>query len=70
MRVAQPVSERTREVLTAAEIDGTHLRLTEQLSLKEYKAVNTVLEAVGGKWSRKHQAFPRKLRLTQFPGNT
>jgi SAM-dependent methyltransferase len=56
MRVTQPVSDRTREVLAAAETEGCHLRLTEKLPPKEYKAVDVVLRRLGGTWSRKHQA--------------
>ena len=40
-------------MLAAAVIDGTHLKLSGQLSPKEYEAVTTVLEAVGGTWSGK-----------------
>jgi predicted RNA methylase len=56
MRVTQPVADRTREVLAAAKVDGHHLRLPEQLSSKEYKAVDVVLRRLGGTWNRKHKA--------------
>lgn len=39
--------------LSAGETDGNVFRLTADMDRKEYLAVNKVLEAAGGKWSRK-----------------
>lgn len=51
---------RVREILGAAEISGTDLRLVGQLDRKEYAQVNEVLENLGGRWNRKLRAhvFP------------
>lgn len=43
-------------VLSAAEIADGGLRLVGQLERKLYEATNKVLEAAGGKWSRKAKA--------------
>jgi predicted RNA methylase len=43
-------------ILERADTDGAALRLTGQLDRKNYVAVNAVLEAVGGKWSKKAKA--------------
>ncbi|WP_065325829.1 methyltransferase [Tritonibacter mobilis] len=47
-------------VLSSAECEGSHLRLTGQLDRKLYTDTNKVLEVAGGKWNRKHKAhiFP------------
>lgn len=45
------LDERTRAVLAAARIDGTHLRLAEQLTRAEYTPVKQVLQALGGVWT-------------------
>jgi predicted RNA methylase len=41
------------EVLAGMKVDGTTVRIGQQLDRKLYSKVNTVLEALGGKWSRK-----------------
>jgi hypothetical protein len=56
MRATRPVSDRTREVLATAEVHGHHVRLTEQLTSKDYKNVDTALRALGGTWNRAAQA--------------
>lgn len=43
---------RTREILTAAQVNGRHVTLTGQLDRAEYVAVDGVLTALGGKWNR------------------
>ncbi len=43
-------------VLRAVEIEGSNVRITEQLDRKLYQAVNEVLERIGGKWNRKAKA--------------
>lgn len=47
-------------VLKNAEIDGTELRITEQLDRKLYQKTAKVLNAMGGKWvtSKKATVFP------------
>lgn len=47
------VSEKVLNILNAAEVDNGILRVKEQLDRKDYLEVNKVLEAMGGKWSRK-----------------
>jgi predicted RNA methylase len=47
---------RAREILALADIDGTNLRLTGQLSRPDYVTVNKAIEALGGKWNRKAAA--------------
>jgi hypothetical protein len=42
--------------LARAEMNGPELKITEQLDRKLYVAVNKVLEAAGGKWSRRNRA--------------
>lgn len=42
--------------LSAAQVDGCHVALTGQLDRKLYERTNKVLEAAGGKWSRKARA--------------
>ena len=49
-------TDRVREILAAAEVDGLTLRLTGQLSRTDYVAANKVIEALGGKWNRKAAA--------------
>lgn len=41
---------------TATEIRGIHVTIVQQLDRKVYSAVNKVLEACGGKWSRTAKA--------------
>lgn len=47
-------------VLSAAQMDGSALKLVGQLDRKLYERTNKVLEAAGGKWNRKAKAhvFP------------
>jgi predicted RNA methylase len=46
--------------LCTAEVDGVTIRITQQLERPLYEAVDKVLRAMGGKWSKKHRAhlFP------------
>jgi hypothetical protein len=44
------------EVLRSATVAGKHLQLSGQLDRKLYLQVAAVIEALGGKWSRKAQA--------------
>jgi hypothetical protein len=53
----RPIDERTRSILGAAHIDGTHLRLPDRLSPTEYSVVKQVVQALGGSWTRNVQAF-------------
>ena len=39
-------------IIERAETEGGALRLTDQLDRNSYIAVNAVLEAAGGKWSK------------------
>lgn len=54
----------TLAALSTVEIEGTHVRITHQLERTLYVKVNTVLEALGGKWNRKAKAhvFPTDAR--------
>lgn len=58
------IDEHSRAVLQRAldadNTDGPHLKLTETLGRDAYERVNKVVEALGGKWSR-------KLRCHVFP---
>jgi SAM-dependent methyltransferase len=56
-RRGRAIDGRTRDILTGAQIDGTHLRLTEQLPPDEYAPVKQILEALGGLWTRRHGAL-------------
>ncbi|KRW94313.1 N-6 DNA methylase [Paracoccus sp. MKU1] len=51
------------DVLEAAQVDGNKLVLVGQLERKVYTEANKVLEAIGGKWSRKDKAhvFPESV---------
>jgi protein-L-isoaspartate O-methyltransferase len=49
MQVSQPVLE----VLSAAVVSGTSLKLIGQLDRKLYADTNKVIEAAGGKWNKK-----------------
>lgn len=51
-----PTSDRVREILTGAQINGNLLVITERLSREDYVAVNKVLVNLGGKWSRRDKA--------------
>lgn len=51
------IDQRTLDILASIEWDGEAAKLTcGQLSRPEYVKVNAVLEALGGKWSRKAKA--------------
>lgn len=47
------ITERVRDVLAAATIDATSVKLPEQLDRTLYVQVDKVLKAAGGKWNRK-----------------
>ena len=47
------ISENVRGILERAATDGPVLRIAEQLERADYEAVNKVLAAAGGKWSRR-----------------
>jgi hypothetical protein len=49
----EPVAEEVLEVLRAARFEGNMLVLPYQLDRNIYKAVNTAIERIGGKWNRK-----------------
>src|SRR3972149_847602 len=66
MTKAREIPEEVLVVLRRAVIEGTRLRIVEQLDRKLYVAVNKGLEAAGGKWDRKAKAHtfgddPRKI---------
>lgn len=50
------ISQNVLEVLDRAELDGSSLTLTGQLDRKLYTDTNKVIEAAGGKWSKKLKA--------------
>jgi predicted RNA methylase len=50
------VNNAVLEVLSRAVVDGPRLMLTGQLDRNMYVSVNKVLEAAGGKWSKKEKA--------------
>lgn len=50
------ISDDVLKVLTRCTINGNEVALPEQLDRKLYVAVNKVLVAAGGKWSRSHGA--------------
>lgn len=50
------VDDEVLAVLSRAETNGFELKLTGQLDRKLYERTNKVLEAAGGKWSRKAKA--------------
>lgn len=54
---AQKITDRTRELLANAHVDGTHVSLKEQVTPAEYKQVKAVLESLGGVWTRKVSAL-------------
>lgn len=47
------IDEEVKDVLQRAEIEGKVVRIVQQLDRDLYVRVNKVLEALGGKWSRK-----------------
>lgn len=49
IQIEQPVLK----VLSTVEIEGTNVKITEQLDRKLYLSVNEVLDRIGGKWNRK-----------------
>lgn len=55
--MARTITARTRQLLAAAQVDGLHVRLTEQVTPREYADVKKALEALGGKWTRSVQAL-------------
>jgi predicted RNA methylase len=50
------IGEDVLAILRTAETDGPRLRFTARLSRPDYVAVNRVLEAAGGSWSRRERA--------------
>lgn len=54
--MAPEVTQRVREILSTAEVDGLHIRLVGQLNRTDYVNANKALEALGGKWSRRDRA--------------
>jgi len=44
------------KVLSTVEINGTDVKITEQLDRKLYLSVNEVLDRIGGKWNKKAKA--------------
>ena len=50
------ITEGVLAVLSTLEIEGSTVRITEQLDRKLYLAVNDVLMRIGGKWNRKSKA--------------
>ena len=71
-RRGRAIDERTRAVLAAAHIDGTHLRLAEHLTPDEYALVKQILEALGGVWTRSVGAlvFPAGTDVAALIGQT
>ena len=49
------ISDRVREILAGAATDGPALRIAERLERADYDAVNKVLAAAGGTWSRRER---------------
>ncbi|MCX4094490.1 class I SAM-dependent methyltransferase [Nocardia sp. alder85J] len=60
VRTSVPVPQFAREILAESRTEGNKLFLPTQLTQSVYKKVNRVIEAMGGKWSRREQAhlFP------------
>ncbi|MET7772021.1 class I SAM-dependent methyltransferase [Nocardia sp. NPDC005366] len=60
VRTSVPVPEFAREILAESRIEGRNLYLPQQLSQADYRKVDRVLEAMGGKWNRQARAhvFP------------
>lgn len=50
------LSEDVLTVLSTLEIDGNNVRITAQFDRKLYRAVNKVLQRIGGKWNREAKA--------------
>lgn len=50
----RPVADTVRLALETAKISGNVATLTFQLTPADYPKANKILEALGGKWSRKH----------------
>ena len=55
-KVSLKITDHVRELLKKTSISGVTLRLIGQFSRKDYVAVNKVLEALGGKWSREENS--------------
>lgn len=49
-------SDRVREILATAEVDGLHVRLPGQIDRSDYVKVDQALTAIGGKWNRRARA--------------
>lgn len=52
----EPLDDVVMLSLKTLEIDGNRVTLPSQLERKDYSKVNAILEALGGKWSKKFQA--------------
>lgn len=52
----ETINQDVLKVLSTVEIEGTNVKITEQLGRKLYLAVNEVLDRIGGKWNRKTKA--------------
>jgi hypothetical protein len=51
------IDPRTRHILATAHINGTQVRLAEQLAPGDYAPVKKILEALGGVWTRSVDAL-------------
>lgn len=49
-------SDRVRDILATAEVDGLHVRLPGQLDRSDYVKVDQALSAIGGRWNRRARA--------------
>lgn len=57
LRKGDEVDERTLAILSGLVfVDGHHAQIAQPLERKEYERVNQVLEALGGRWSRRKKA--------------
>ncbi len=56
MSRSKRLSTEVLAVLSDLEIDGSNVRIAQQLDRPMYVAVNDALEAIGGKWNRKAKA--------------
>lgn len=51
--MTKPVSPIALQAIASASFSGREMRLADQLDRKTYAAVDAIVEAAGGKWSRK-----------------
>lgn len=68
---AQKITDRTRELLAAARVNGSHVSI-EQVTPAEYAQVKKVLESLGGVWTRKVSAlvFPSGVDVAALIAST